>query len=42
VVDAARALAARPEEARTSPLPLPTTFEQTSLALAKPARKESR
>jgi hypothetical protein len=44
VVDAARALAARPQEARSSPLPLPTTFAQTSLALAKPgaARKESR
>jgi len=44
VVDAARALAARPQEARTSPLPLPPTFAQTSLALAKPgaARKESR
>ncbi len=36
VVDAARALAARPQEARTSPLPLPPTFAQTSLALAKP------
>jgi len=43
VVDAARALAARPQEARTSPLPLPGTFEQTSVALAKPVeRKESR
>ena len=43
VVDAARTLAARPREARTSPLPLPTTFEQTSIALDKPsaARKES-
>jgi hypothetical protein len=44
VIDAARALAARPQEARTSPLPLPATFEQTSVALDKPnaARKERR
>jgi hypothetical protein len=43
VIDAARTLATRPQEARTSPLPLPATFEQTSVALAKPgaARKES-
>jgi hypothetical protein len=43
VVDAARALAARPPEARTAPLPLPATFEQTSVVLAKPgARKDAR
>jgi len=45
VIDAARALAARPQDARTSPLPLPATFEQTSVALAKPGaggRKDSR
>jgi hypothetical protein len=43
VVDAARALAARPREARTAPLPLPPTFEQTSLVLDKAgARKDLR
>lgn len=41
VVEAARALAGRPREARTAPLPLAPTFEQTSIALDKPG-KESR
>lgn len=36
VVAAARALAARPAEARRAPLPLPASFEQTSVALDKP------
>lgn len=36
VVAAARALAARPADARRAPLPLPPSFEQTSIALDKP------
>jgi hypothetical protein len=44
VVAAARALAARPGEARVAPLPLPSPYEQTSIALDKPSadRKELR
>jgi hypothetical protein len=44
VVAAARALAARPGDARVAPLPLPPSYEQTSIALDKPGagRKELR
>ena len=44
VVAAARALASRPGDARVAPLPLPPSYEQTSIALDKPgaARKELR
>ncbi len=36
VMAAAQALAARPADARRAPLPLPPSFEQTSIALDKP------
>ncbi|MES1210684.1 MAG: ActD-like protein, partial [Pseudomonadota bacterium] len=44
VVAAARALAAHPGDARVAPLPLPSSYEQTSIALDKPgaARKDLR
>lgn len=44
VVAAARALAAHPRDARVAPLPLPPSYEQTSIALDKPGagRKELR
>ena len=44
VVAAARALAAHPGDARVAPLPLPPSYEQTSIALDKPGagRKELR